>query len=244
MKSDLAVVILAAGKGTRMESDKPKVLHKIDNKSLIEHVVLTTKKLFPQKIIVVVGYKFELIKENLKKINLNYALQEQQNGTGHAVMQCHEQLKKFDGNTLILSGDVPLINYETLQRMHDAHIKTQSAATILTADFKNPFGYGRIIKKNDDFSFIKEEKDATKEEKEINEINAGIYIFNNKTLFKHIKRISNNNNQKEYYLPDVFPFIIKNKQKVSTFKINNNYEIKGINTINQLNELNIYAKKI
>lgn len=244
MKNNLAVIILAAGKGTRMKSDKPKVLHKIGSKSIIERVVLTTQKLLPKKIVIVVGYKFTLIKENLNKLNVNYALQEEQNGTGHAVMQCKKELNSFDGETLILSGDVPLINYETLQKMYEVHIKTQSAATVLTADIKNPFGYGRIIKNNNDFSFIKEEKDATIDEKKINEINAGIYIFNNKILFKHIEKISNNNNQKEYYLPDVFPLIIKNKQKVSTFKINNDYEIKGVNTIEQLNELNIYAKNL
>ena len=244
MKNNLAVIILAAGKGTRMKSDKPKVLHKIGSKSIIERVVLTTQKLLPKKIVIVVGYKFTLIKENLNKLNVNYALQEEQNGTGHAVMQCKKELNSFDGETLILSGDVPLINYETLQKMYEVHIKTQSAATVLTADIKNPFGYGRIIKNNNDFSFIKEEKDATIDEKKINEINAGIYIFSNKILFKHIEKISNNNNQQEYYLPDVFPLIIKNKQKVSTFKINNDYEIKGVNTIEQLNELNIYAKNL
>jgi len=244
LKNNLAVIILAAGKGTRMKSDKPKVLHKIGSKSIIERVVLTTQKLLPKKIVIVVGYKFTLIKENLNKLNVNYALQEEQNGTGHAVMQCKKELNSFDGETLILSGDVPLINYETLQKMYEVHIKTQSAATVLTADIKNPFGYGRIIKNNNNFSFIKEEKDATIDEKKINEINAGIYIFNNKILFKHIEKISNNNNQKEYYLPDVFPLIIKNKQKVSTFKINNDYEIKGVNTIEQLNELNIYAKNL
>ena len=244
MKNNLAVIILAAGKGTRMKSDKPKVLHKIGSKSIIERVVLTTQKLLPKKIVIVVGYKFALIKENLNKLNVKYALQEEQNGTGHAVMQCKKELNSFDGDSLILSGDVPLINYETLQRMYEIHIETQSAATVLTADIKNPFGYGRIIKNNNDFSFIKEEKDATIDEKKINEINAGIYIFNNKILFKHIEKISNNNNQKEYYLPDVFPLIIKNKQKVSTFKINNDYEIKGVNTIEQLNELNIYAKNL
>ena len=244
MKNNLAVIILAAGKGTRMKSDKPKVLHKIGSKSIIERVVLTTQKLLPKKIVIVVGYKFALIKENLNKLNVKYALQEEQNGTGHAVMQCKKELNSFDGDSLILSGDVPLINYETLQRMYEIHIETQSAATVLTADIKNPFGYGRIIKKNNDFSFIKEEKDATIDEKKINEINAGIYIFNNKTLFKHIEKISNNNNQKEYYLPDIFPLIIKNKQKVSTFKINNDYEIKGVNTIAQLNELNVYAKNL
>jgi len=244
LKNNLAVIILAAGKGTRIKSDKPKVLHKIGSKSIIERVVLTTQKLLPKKIVIVVGYKFALIKENLNKLNVKYALQEEQNGTGHAVMQCKKELNSFDGDSLILSGDVPLINYETLQRMYEIHIETQSAATVLTADIKNPFGYGRIIKKNNDFSFIKEEKDATIDEKKINEINAGIYIFNNKTLFKHIEKISNNNNQKEYYLPDIFPLIIKNKQKVSTFKINNDYEIKGVNTIAQLNELNVYAKNL
>ena len=244
MKNNLAVIILAAGKGTRMKSDKPKVLHKIGSKSIIERVVLTTQKLLPKKIVIVVGYKFALIKENLNKLNVKYALQEEQNGTGHAVMQCKKELNSFNGETLILSGDVPLINYETLQKMYEVHIETQSAATVLTADIKNPFGYGRIIKNNNDFSFIKEEKDATIDEKKINEINAGIYIFNNKILFKHIEKISNNNNQKEYYLPDIFPLIIKNKQKVSTFKINNDYEIKGVNTIAQLNELNVYAKNL
>ena len=237
LKNKLAVIILAAGKGTRMKSDLPKVLHTINNKTMIEHVISKTKKLNPEKIIAVIGYKAEQVKKYLKKYPLSYALQKKQKGTGHAVMQCHDILKNFDGDTLILSGDVPLIKENTLIELHKTHAQKKSSATLLSAKLKNPDGYGRIIRKNKKFISIVEQKDASETQKNIKEINGGIYIFNNKMLFENITKINNNNNQSEYYLPDVIPLMIKLKQKINVYSIDDSSEIKGVNTLEQLQEL-------
>ncbi len=228
---------MAAGKGTRMNTKLPKVLHKLKQQSMIEHVINKTIQIKPDKIVVVVGYKSELVKKHLINYNVEYAMQNEQLGTGHAIMQCENILNDFEGNTLILSGDVPLITKETLADLYQIHIKNNSSATILSATINNPIGYGRIIRNKNNFISIVEEKDANEKQKKINEINTGIYIFNNKILFKHIKKINNNNNQSEYYLPDVLPIILKNKYKIIVHSTSNEIEIKGINTIEQLNEL-------
>ena len=243
MNKKLSIIILAAGKGTRMNSDLPKVLHKVNNKTMIEHVIARTKKLNPEKLIVVVGYKYDIVKQYLSEYEIDYALQKEQNGTGHAVMQCYESLKNFTGNTLILSGDVPLITEETLINLYEEHIKNNATATILSAKSSNPYGYGRIIRSQNNFISIVEEKDANQKEKNINEINAGIYIFRNNILFENIKEIDNNNKQSEYYLPSIMPILIKKNHKVIVFKTKNENEIKGANTLEQLNKLESYAKK-
>ena len=243
MSNKISLIILAAGKGTRMNSAMPKVLHKINNKSMLEHVISKTNNLNPKKIIVVIGYKAEEVKKHLREHQLDYALQIEQKGTAHAVMQCEEKLSDFNGDTLILSGDVPLIKSQTLTDLYDAHIDHNAQATILSAKIENPYGYGRIIREKNQFSSIIEEKDATQNQKNINEINAGIYIFNNKVLFENINKINNQNKQSEYYLPDIMPIIMKNNGKVFVHPIKDEYEIKGANTLEQLTELEEYAKK-
>ena len=243
MSNKISIIILAAGKGTRMNSAMPKVLHKINNKSMLEHVISKTNNLNPKKIIVVIGYKAEEVKKHLREHQLDYALQIEQKGTAHAVMQCEEKLSDFNGDTLILSGDVPLIKSQTLTDLYDAHIDHNAQATILSAKIENPYGYGRIIREKNQFSSIIEEKDATQNQKNINEINAGIYIFNNKVLFENINKINNQNKQSEYYLPDIMPIIMKNNGKVFVHPIKDEYEIKGANTLEQLTELEEYAKK-
>ena len=243
MKNKLSIIILAAGKGTRMNSDLPKVLHKVKNKSMIEHVIYQSENLNPDKSIVVVGYKHELVREHLKRMNLTFAMQEVQKGTAHAVMQCYDLLKDFNGCTLILSGDVPLIKSKTLKDLYEIHMTNNSKATVLSAKVKNPFGYGRIIRcDKDNFKAIIEEKDATDNQKFINEINAGIYIFDNQILFKNINKIKNDNNQSEYYLPDILEIMIKQNLKIMVHQIEDENQIKGANTENQLLELEKYAK--
>lgn len=242
MKSKLSIIILAAGKGTRMESDIPKVLHQVNRKSMIEHVIKQTDYLNPEKLLVVIGYEAEQVKKHLQEYQLSYALQIQQHGTAHAVMQCKKHLINFEGSTLILSGDVPLIKAETLINLYNMHINKNAQATILSAKVANPDGYGRIIRENDNFISIIEEKDADNNQKKIKEINAGIYIFNNKILFENINKINNNNNQSEYYLPDIMPLLINQNYKVLVHQIENENEIKGANTYKQLLELEKYAK--
>ena len=243
MSNKISIIILAAGKGTRMNSAMPKVLHKINNKSMLEHVISKTNNLNPKKIIVVIGYKAEEIKNHLREHQLDYAMQIEQKGTAHAVMQCKEKLVDFNGDTLILSGDVPLIKSQTLVDLYNVHIKHNAQATILSAKIKNPYGYGRIIRENNQFCSIVEENDATQNQKNINEINAGIYIFNNKVLFENINKINNQNKQSEYYLPDIMPIIMENNGKVFVHPIKDEHEIKGANTLEQLTQLEDYAKK-
>lgn len=243
MKNKLSIIILAAGKGTRMNSDLPKVLHKVKNKSMIEHVIYQSENLYPDKSIIVVGYKHELVRDHLKKINLTFAMQEVQKGTAHAVMQCYDLLKDFNGSTLILSGDVPLIKSKTLKDLYKIHLTNNCRATLLSAKVNNPFGYGRIIRDDkNNFKAIIEEKDATDNQKSINEINAGIYIFDNQTLFENINKIKNDNNQSEYYLPDILEIMIKQNFKIMVHQIEDENQIKGANTENQLLELEKYAK--
>ena len=238
MKNKVSIIILAAGKGTRMKSDMPKVLHKVNEKSMIEHVILNARNLNPEKMIVVVGYKYEMVKKQLENQDLTYVIQHKQNGTAHAVMQCEELLKNYDGHTLVLSGDVPLIKSKTLKELFEIQIKNKAHATVLSAKVRNPYGYGRIIRNSDNnFKTIVEEKDANDSQKNITEINGGIYIFNNQTLFENINKVKNNNNQSEYYLPDVLEILTKQNCKVLVYQINDENEIKGANTEKQLLDL-------
>ena len=234
----LAVIILAAGKGTRMNSALPKVLHKINGTPMIEIVINTAKKLFPKKIIAIIGYKKELVRDALKSHKIEFAIQLEQNGTAHAVQQCNTQLKKFSGNILVLSGDVPGITDSTLNSFIDLHTENNSKASLISTNFDNPFGYGRVIRnKDNNFTKIVEQKDANKEEQLIGEINSGIYIFDSKTLFEKIHLIKNKNMQKEYYLTDIFNYI--NKNEISVLLTENKDEIYGINTAEQLNKINV-----
>jgi len=242
LKNKLSIIVLAAGKGTRMQSDIPKVLHEVNNKSMIKHVLSQTDELNPEKLIVVIGYEAQQLKNHLSDYNVSFALQEEQHGTAHAVMKCANNLNKFKGNTLVLSGDVPLITSKTLQSLYKMHIDQNAHATILSAKVENPYGYGRIVRNNNNFNSIVEEKDANEVQKEINEINGGIYIFDNEILFNNINEINNNNNQSEYYLPDIMPILIRKKYKVLVHQINDENEIKGANTYEQLKELENYAK--
>jgi len=166
-----------------------------------------------------------------------YAIQEQQLGTGHAVMQVVPLLKNKGGNVIIMCGDMPLISTDTLKNAMKKHIDEKNAGTILTADFNTPFGYGRIIKdSNGKVVKIVEEKDASEQEKRIKEVNSGLYCFNIGLLIESLGRISNNNKQGEYYLTDVIEILINQGNKVDTYKVGNNYEIMGINDRVQLSQ--------
>ena len=219
-----------------MNSDLPKVLHKIGNKTLIEHVIDTANKLNSDKIIAIVGYKKEIIKKQLSHLNIEYAIQNQQLGTGHAIKQCEKNINNLNGDILILSGDVPMISEKTLMNLIKEHKNNKSLATLISATIKDPTGYGRIKRdENNNFTSIIEHKDANKNDLLIKEINAGIYIFDIKTLFNKLSKINNNNNQKEYYLGDVLKYIDKNK--ISIYNTPNFNEILGINNKEQLNEI-------
>ena len=234
----LAIIIMAAGKGTRMQSELPKVLHRANGRPLIDYVLDTASSLDPAKTVLIVGHQAELVKEATARYGVIAALQEPQLGTGHAVMQAEAHLRDFDGEVLILSGDAPLVNADTLQELIAFHRSRNGAATVLTAELGDPTGYGRVIRQDNSDGVLKivEQKDASKEELAVREINSGVYVFNAKLLFDALARINTNNAQKEYYLTDVFGICFQNGKRVYAFKTENPDEILGINTPEQLME--------
>ena len=237
-KNRLAVVILAAGKGTRMDSNLPKVLHKVGGKPMVTHVIDRALEMGAEKIITIIGYRYELVQEQLKNEKTVFVLQLEQLGTGHAVLQCAELLKNFRGGVLVLSGDVPLISLKTLQSLHATHYSIGAKATLLSAQVDDPTGYGRVIRKSDGLLHrIVEHKDANNDQLKINEMNAGIYMFDSECLFNLLPLLRNNNAQGEYYLPDILSLINKNKGKVAIEITDNITEIQGVNTVEQLDEL-------
>ena len=237
MSSKLHVGILAAGKGSRMESKLPKVLHKLNGRSLIDYVLNTASELNPDSITLVVGFQKDLVKNHIKSNNINYVSQDEQLGTGHAALQIERQLQHQEGHLLILYGDVPNIKSNTLSPIISQHIKEDRKATVITATIEDPTGYGRIVRsKNGDLLRIVEEKDCTYDERKIKEWNPGIYIFKIPQLFNELKRIGSNNASNEYYLTDVIE-LIKENSPIQAERISNSSEVIGINTINQLSDL-------
>ena len=239
MNKELRVVVLAAGKGTRMNSDLPKVLHKLQSKPLIDYVIDESERLNPKQIILVVGFKKELvIKHTESRINLKYATQIEQLGTGHAVLQTNELLKNRKGHILILYGDVPNIKASTLQPIVNDHISNNRDLTLITAEIDDPTGYGRIIRdKNGNLLKIVEEKDCSDDEKKIKEWNPGIYIFKIPEVFKILNNIKTNNASKEYYLTDAIGLAQQSNMQIKAIKIENSDEVIGVNTADQLKEL-------
>ena len=232
---ELRICILAAGRGSRMNSELPKVLHEINNKPILHFVLETSESLNPEEIILIVGFKKDMVIKSVNKFNVSFAYQEQQKGTAHAIMQCKENLINTSGKTLVLSGDVPFISKSTLKNLIKIHNKNHSIGSIISANIKDPSGYGRIIRNNDKVIKIVEHKDANNDELLVNEINSGIYLFDTKTLIEKINLIKDSNKQNEYYLTDIFEFI--DKDKISIYNTQQTDEINGINTIKQLNEL-------
>jgi UDP-N-acetylglucosamine diphosphorylase/glucosamine-1-phosphate N-acetyltransferase len=241
----LATVILAAGKGKRMKNpDKSKVMFELNGKPLIQHVVDLALKIQSDMIVLIVGHQKQSVinfigekyPDNISRIK--FAHQDEQLGTGHAVMQTYEELKNFKGDVLILSGDVPMLKFETIDKFLKFHYDNKFQASLLSAIFEDPFGYGRIIRDSqNNFVDIREEKDSSEEEKKIKEINSGIYIIDNELLFEAIKTLKTDNSQGEYYLTDVFKYFRDKGIKIGAIPVDNNIEICGINTIDQLKEL-------
>ncbi|MGT2887712.1 bifunctional UDP-N-acetylglucosamine diphosphorylase/glucosamine-1-phosphate N-acetyltransferase GlmU [Streptococcus didelphis] len=222
-------ILLAAGKGTRMKSDLPKVLHRVSGLSMLEHVFRSLAAIHTTKNVTVIGHKAEMVKEVVGD-HSEFVLQTQQLGTGHAVMMAEEKLAGLEGNTLVIAGDTPLIRGESLKSLIDFHVNHKNVATILTAKADNPFGYGRIIRNNDgEVLKIVEEKDASAFEQEVKEINTGTYIFDNKRLFEALKKITTNNAQGEYYLTDLISIFRENKEKVGAYLLKDFNESLGVN---------------
>ena len=222
----LAVAILAAGKGTRMVSSLPKVLHKLSNKTLLERVLITCNKLNPQEIYVIVGHKSKEVKSSIKSNkNLEFIIQEPQRGTGHAIQILSKHINKYDGNLLVLNGDVPLIKTETLKKLIKFHESENADVSILATKKKDPFGYGRVFAKDNLIERIIEEKDCDTNQRLNTLTNGGIYCFKWKSLSKVIDNIKSNNQQNEVYLTDTISLM----NKSIYLEIEDNGELQGIN---------------
>jgi bifunctional UDP-N-acetylglucosamine pyrophosphorylase/glucosamine-1-phosphate N-acetyltransferase len=210
-------VILAAGQGTRMKSKLYKVLHPVCGMPMVEHVTGNVEQLGVEKIVTVVGHGAEKVQQQLGDKS-EYALQAEQLGTAHAVQQTASLIEGLKGTTLVVCGDTPLIRPETMQALLDQHAETQAKATILTAMADNPTGYGRILRNSAGIvEKIVEQKDASPEEQQVNEINTGTYCFDNEALFEALKLVSNDNVQGEYYLPDVIEILQKQGEIVAAY---------------------------
>ena len=238
MESPLAVVIMAAGKGTRMKNPAvAKVMYTINGKPMVEYAVDLARQLGATRIIVIVGWQKESVVEHLADKAREAVCIEQapQLGTGHAVMQAEQSLKGFDGDVLVLSGDVPMLSRMALTSLIDLHRKHNAAATVLTAELPDPTGYGRILRNTDgSVRGIIEHKDATDDQQRIHEINSGIYVFNKTHLFTALAHVKPSNKQNEYYLTDVFGYFKENGLPVHAIAASNPDEIMGINTPEQL----------
>ena len=236
-------VILAAGKGTRMKSKLYKVLHPVCGKPMVEHVIENVSSIKAKKIVTIIGHGAEEVKSVLKD-KTEYALQAEQLGTAHAVMQAQDLLSDEEGTTLVICGDTPLITAETLEALLDLHAKQNAKATILTARTSNPAGYGRIVRNAEGLvERIVEHKDANEEELLIEEINTGTYCFDNKLLFECLKNVSNENAQGEYYLPDVIEILKKQGEIISAYETADFAETLGINDRVALSEAESYLKR-
>lgn len=239
----VAVAVLAAGKGTRMKSDLPKVLHSLAGRSLVERVLDNCHLLQPKKQIVIVGYQSEKVKQGLSnRPEVEFVEQKEQLGTGHAVQQLICHLQDYEGDILVLNGDAPLLRPETLDNLVETHQTQHNAATLLTAKLPNPQGYGRVF--CDEANLINqiiEERDCNPEQKQNNRVNAGIYCFNWQKLAGALPKLSTDNDQKEYYLTEVVDYL----DRVMALDVSDYQEINGINDRWQLaNAYNILQARI
>lgn len=235
-------LILAAGEGKRMKSDKSKVVFEVCGKPMVVRVIDEAVKAGAKDVCVVVGHKKENVIEAVGD-KAGFVTQEEQLGTGHAVMQAEDYIKK-SGDVLILAGDTPLITDETLKGAYEAHIKGGNSCTVITADVINPHGYGRIIRDSDgSVKKIVEQKDASEDEKKVTEINSGMYFFKSSALLDALKKITNNNAQGEYYLTDTLSVMKEAGLKVGAFTAENPLEISGVNDRVQLAEADKFLRK-
>lgn len=237
--TSVAAIILAAGKGTRMKSDKAKVIFELADKPLIQRVVETAEKLDCERICVVVGHQKDTVIAALERYpNLVFAEQAQQLGTGHAILIAEDYFKDYKGDIVILAGDVPLLKAETLRKLIATHQEKQAACTVLTAFLEDAGKYGRMIRDaQDKVVGIVEYKDATHVQRKIKEFNTGIWCFRSEALFDAIHKINNDNAQKEYYLTDTLEILVKQGQTVEAVVLEDLQQASGINSQQQLAEL-------
>jgi len=227
----LSALVLAAGKGTRMQSDLAKVLHPLCGKPLLAYCLEVAEAVGAERIAVVIGYQAEAVRQACAGSTAVFVEQREQLGTGHAVLQAKEIFQGYEGNILILCGDVPLLRAETLNRLIDCHSSVQAVVTVMTVVLKDPGNYGRIVKGAEgEIRKIVEAKDASAEERAIGEINTGIYCVDSRFLFHAVSRITNHNAQNEYYLTDIMEIARQDGLKTMAFVASDPLEVMGINT--------------
>ncbi|MEE1126527.1 MAG: sugar phosphate nucleotidyltransferase [Acutalibacteraceae bacterium] len=237
-------VILAGGEGKRMKSDKPKTLSEVMDKPMLQWVIDAIRKSGVENICVVKGYKKECIEEYLTTLEykVSSVFQAERLGTGHAVMMAKNFLIENDGDVIILNGDAPFMDSETIQKAYDQHIATNSSATVISARVENPTGYGRIVREeNGSLKAIVEQKDADEETLAINEVNSGGFWFNTSDLLSVLDNIQANNAAKEYYLPDALKLLLANGKAVGAFTAESADTVLGANDPAQLADLNAIA---
>jgi len=236
--SETHVVVLAAGQGTRMKSSLPKVLHSIAGRPMIERVLEAANSLSPSTITLIVGHRSDVVREKLgKNQNIAFVLQEPQLGTAHALQQAEPVLAGRAGSVILLSGDVPLLSPNTLKRLLEMHRGSGAAATVVTATVDRPYGYGRIVRSRGRITRIVEERDASPTQRQIKEINSGIYAFDLAPLFDALRSIASQNAQGEFYLTDLIAIYRRRKLPVETLLVDNAQEIRGINSRSELAEV-------
>jgi bifunctional UDP-N-acetylglucosamine pyrophosphorylase / glucosamine-1-phosphate N-acetyltransferase len=236
----VAVAIMAAGKGTRLKSQLPKVLHEVGGKPLLEHVIVAALRLVPAKdVYAIIGHAAERVEAAVQHTGVNFVLQTEQHGTGHALMVAREALSGYD-HVIVLSGDAPLITAETIGHLRNFHLEEQAAMTLLSADLPNPTGYGRVLRKKSgsaEVQAIVEERAASAAQKKIREINSGFYVFAVKELYSNIAKLSTANAHAEYYLTDMAEVLRKARERVVAWKTADASEVLGGNTRAELADI-------
>jgi len=236
----LAVAIMAAGKGTRLKSQLPKVLHEVGGKPLLEHVIRAAGRIVPaQDVYAIIGHEAERVRTAMRHTGVNFVLQAEQRGTGHALMVAREALAGYD-HVIVLSGDAPMISAETIGRLRDFHLEERAVMTLLSAELENPTGYGRVLRKSAKSAealSVVEEKSASPAQKKIREINSGFYVFDVKELYSRIGELSTDNAHREYYLTDMAAVFKKARQRVVAWKTSTPSEVLGGNTRAELADI-------
>lgn len=241
----IAIAILAAGKGTRLKSKHPKVLHEVGGKPLLAHVIAAATKVVPARdVFAIIGYEADRVRKAVAASGIGFVLQQEQRGTGHALMVAREALAAYD-LVIVLYGDAPLITSQTIERLRDFHLAKKAAMTILTARIDNPTGYGRIVRKkagSDDVKAIVEQKNVTPAQQKIHEINSGFYAFEAKALFGYIDKLNTDNHHGEFYLTDLAAILAKAKQRVVAVQARDAYEVLGGNTRAELSDIDQHMR--
>jgi bifunctional UDP-N-acetylglucosamine pyrophosphorylase/glucosamine-1-phosphate N-acetyltransferase len=241
----IGIAILAAGKGTRLKSKHPKVLHEVGGKPLLAHVIAAATKVVPARdVFAIIGHEADRVRSAVAASGIGFVLQQEQRGTGHALMVAREALAPYD-LVIVLYGDAPLITSNTIAQLRDFHLAKKAAMTILTARLENPAGYGRIVRRkagSDDVKAIVEQKDLTPAQQKISEVNSGFYAFDGRQLFSQIEKLGSNNHHGEFYLTDMAAILTKIKHRVVALQTRDDHEVLGGNTRAELSEIDQHMR--